>query len=107
MLRASASASGIGNWALRPAASPAAAGRAGGVGGAVCLEGLESLAESGAAVRWVAVSRVGVAGGEAIFSAPRAALTAFGAEAMRSESAGVAFSGGDALAAASADTLVR
>src|SRR5271166_5159240 len=128
MLRASASASGIGNWALRPSVSPAAAARAGG-GGAACPEGLESLAESGAAVRWVAVSCAGIAGGDTIFSAPGDALAAFGAAAVRPESTGMAFSGGvvrglggvalgasggfggsacgDVLGGASADTLVR
>src|ERR1700684_179420 len=94
MLRASASASGIGDWALRPSVSPAAAGWAGGIGATACREGLESLAESGAAVRWVAVSCVGVACGEAIFCAPGAALTAFGAAAVISGSAGIAFSAG-------------
>src|SRR5580693_6488201 len=94
MLRVSASALGIGNWALRPSVSPASAGRAGGIGATACREGLESLAESGAAVRWVAVPCVGVACGEAIFSAPGAALTAFGAAAVISGSAGIAFSAG-------------
>src|SRR3984957_4396330 len=93
MLRASASASGIGDWALRPSVSPAAAGR-GGVGATACREGLESLAESGAAVRWVAMSCVGVACDEAIFCAPGAELTAFGAAAVISGSGGMAFSAG-------------
>src|SRR5208283_5401312 len=112
MFRASASASGIGNWALRPSVSPAAAERAGGAGGAACPGGLEPLAESGA-----------------IFSAPGAAVTAFVAAGMRSESAGMALGGGvlrglggvalvasggfggsgcgNAVGAASADPLVR
>ena len=94
MLRASASASGIGNWALRPSVSPASAGRAGSVAAAACREGLESLAEIGAAVRRVAVSCVGVACGEAVFSAPGAAVAAFAAAAMISGSAGMAFSAG-------------
>src|SRR5271157_3602879 len=94
MLRASASALGIGNWALRPSVSPAAAGRAGRGGGAACPERVESLADCGAAVCWVAVSCVGVARGAAIFSAPGAALAAFGAAPVRSESVGLALSGG-------------
>src|ERR1700722_13920038 len=94
MLRASASALGIGNWPLRPSVSPASAGRAGGVGATACREGLESVAESGAAVRGVAVPCVGVACGEAIFSAPGAVLAAFGAAAVISGSAGIAFSAG-------------
>src|ERR1700735_2502198 len=93
MLRASASGSGIGDWALRTSVSPAAAGR-GGVDATACREGVESLAESGAAVRLVAASCVGVACGEAIFCAPGAALTAFGAAAVISGSAGMAFSAG-------------
>src|SRR5580704_12200797 len=111
MLRASASPSGIGNWVLRPSVTSAAARREGG-GGAACPEGVKSLAESGAAVRWVAVSRVGVGCGEAIFSAPAAALTAFGAAAVRSGSAGMALSAcvlrrlGGAALGASADALV-
>src|ERR1700733_7252389 len=106
MLRASASGSGIGDWALRTSVSPAAAGR-GVVDATACREGLESLAESGAAVRLVAASCVGVAWGGAIFFAPGAALTPFGAAAVISGSAGMAFSagvlrrlGGAALAAA-------
>src|ERR1700683_2331167 len=113
MLRASASALGIGNWGLRPSVSPASAGRAGGGGATAGREGFESLAESGAAVRWVALSCVEVACGEAIFSAPGAALTAFGAAAVLSGSAGIAFSAGvlrrlgGAALGASAAALVR